>query len=235
MNRNIGLSVMVAAAVLVVGCNTPPKRDPDYAAVRPIAAPPAPEGTGSIYQTGYSTFWFENIRARRVGDMLTIKLVEQTDATKKAATAVDKTNTTSVTNPTILGSTPQFDTPKVLPLASNKNNDLSMSLQSSHAFDGEGDSSQSNKLTGDITVTVTEVLANGYLMVRGEKRIGINQGNEYIKLSGIVRPSDIDATNTVESPRLADPTIVYVGDGAVADASVMGWLSKFFISALMPF
>jgi len=227
--------MMAAVTALAAGCNTPPKRDPDYAAVRPIAAPPAPEGTGSIYQTGYSTFWFENIRARRVGDMLTIKLIEQTDATKKAASAVAKTNSNSITNPTILGSTPQFDTPKVLPLASTKNNTLETSLASSHTFDGEGDSSQSNKLTGDITVTVTEVLSNGYLMVRGEKRIGINQGNEYIKLSGIVRPSDIDATNTVESPRLADPTIVYVGDGAVADASVMGWLSKFFISAIMPF
>lgn len=226
---------MAAVTALVAGCNTPPKRDPDYAAVRPIAAPPAPEGTGSIYQTGYSTFWFENIRARRVGDMLTIKLIEQTDATKKAASAVAKTNSTSISNPTILGSTPQFDTPKVLPLASTTNNTLETGLESSHSFDGEGDSSQSNKLTGDITVTVTEVLSNGYLMVRGEKRIGINQGNEYIKLSGIVRPSDIDATNTVESPRLADPTIVYVGDGAVADASVMGWLSKFFISAIMPF
>jgi len=167
--------------------------------------------------------------------MLTVKLVEQTDATKKAETAVDKSNSTSVTNPTVLGSTVSFDTPKALPLASNKDNNLGMNLQSTHAFDGEGDSSQSNKLTGDITVTVIEVLSNGYLSVRGEKRIGINQGNEYVKLSGIVRPSDIDSTNTVESTRLADPTIIYVGDGPVADSNVMGWLSKFFISAIMPF
>lgn len=223
------------AAVLVAGCNTPPKRDPDYAPVRPMAPPPAPEGTGSIYQTGYSNFWFENIRARRVGDMLTIKLMEQTDATKTAATAVDKSNSTSITNPTILGSTPSFNTPSLIPLASNKDNTLGMNLQSEHAFDGGGDSSQSNKLTGDITVTVIEVLSNGYLMVRGEKRIGINQGNEYIKLSGIVRPSDIDSTNTVESTRLADPTIIYVGDGPVADSNIMGWLAKFFVSAIMPF
>ena len=235
MNTRLGLLLVVLATTLVVGCNTPPKRDPDYAAVRPIAAPPAPEGTGSIYQTGYSNFWFENIRARRVGDMLTVKLVEETDAKKSADTEVDKTNNTSITNPTILGSTPQFDTPKVLPLASNKDNNLSASLQSSHAFNGEAESSQSNKLTGDITVTVVEVLSNGYLMVRGEKRIGINQGNEYIKLSGIVRPSDIDSTNTVASTRLADPTIIYVGDGAVADSNIMGWLGKFFISAIMPF
>jgi flagellar L-ring protein precursor FlgH len=235
MNTKLGLSLILLATTLVVGCNTPPKRDPDYAAVRPIALPPAPEGTGSIYNSGDSNFWFENIRARRVGDMLTIKLVEQTDATKKAETAVDKSNSTSITNPTILGSTPQFNTPKALPLASTSNNNLGMNLQSAHQFDGKGDSSQSNKLTGDITVTVIEVLPNDYLMVRGEKRIGINQGNEYIKLSGIVRPADIDSTNTVESTRLADPTIVYVGDGAVADSGVMGWLAKFFISAIMPF
>jgi flagellar L-ring protein FlgH len=235
MNTKLGLLLVIVATTFVVGCNTPPKRDPDYAAVRPISPPPAPEGTGSIYKTGYSNFWFENIRARRVGDMLTIKLIEQTDATKSADTEVDKTNNTSITNPTILGSTPQFDTPSVIPLASNKNNNLGASLQSSHAFDGEAESSQSNKLTGDITVTVVEVLPNGYLMVRGEKRIGINQGNEYIKLSGIVRPTDIDATNTVESTRLADPTIIYVGDGPVADSNIMGWLAKFFISTIMPF
>jgi flagellar L-ring protein FlgH len=235
MKSRIGLLAILIMITLVTGCSTPPKRDPEYAPVRPVAPPPAPEGTGSIYKTGYSNFWFENIRARRVGDMLTIKLVEQTDATKKAATAVDKSNSSSVTNPTVLGTTPQFNVSGKLPLASNKDNTLAMNLQSEHAFDGEGDSSQSNKLTGDITVTVIEVLSNGYLMVRGEKRIGINQGNEYIKLSGIVRPSDIDSTNTVESTRLADPTIIYVGDGPVADSNVMGWLAKFFLSAIMPF
>ncbi len=84
-------------------------------------------------------------------------------------------------------------------------------------------------------MTVVELLANGYLVVRGEKRIGINQGNEYVKVSGIVRPADIDSTNTVLSTKMADPTFVYVGDGAVADSNAMGWLAKFFVSALFPF
>jgi flagellar L-ring protein precursor FlgH len=108
-------------------------------------------------------------------------------------------------------------------------------MESANEFKGNGDSAQSNLLEGDITVTVIDVLPNGYLMVRGEKRIGINQGNEYIKVSGIVRPADIDSNNTVLSTRLADPTLVYVGDGPIASANVMGWLAKFFISALMPF
>ncbi len=235
MNRRLEVLIILLGVVLLAGCNSPPKRDPAYAPIRPVVPPPSPLGNGAIYQAGYANAWFENVRARRVGDMLTIKLVEKTDATKKAATSVKKDNSNSVTNPTILGTSPQFSVPGVLPLASTSNLNLGTSLESSHSFDGEGDSAQSNELTGDITVTVYEVLPNGYLLVRGEKRLGINQGNEYIKVSGIVRPADIDSDNTVLSTRLADPTLVYVGDGPVASANVMGWLAKFFISALMPF
>jgi flagellar L-ring protein precursor FlgH len=237
MNRRLGLLVIMLGAALLTGCNSAPKRDPAYAPMRPVVPPPSPEGNGAIYQAGYANAWFENIRARRVGDMLTIKLVEKTDATKKASTSIKKDNSNSITNPTILGTTPEFDAPGFLPLplATKKNLNLGTSLESSHSFDGEGDSAQSNELNGDITVTVFEVLPNGYLLVRGEKRIGINQGNEYIKVSGIVRPADIDSDNTVLSTRLADPTLVYVGDGPVAKSNAMGWLAKFFISALMPF
>ena len=235
MNKRFGWLMAVVGAILIAGCNSTPKRDPEYAPVRPMVPPPAPQGNGAIYQEGYANAWFENVRARRVGDILTVKLVEKTDATKTAATSIAKDNSNSITNPTILGTTPQFDLPKVLPLASTSNLNMSADLESSHSFDGTGDSAQSNELTGDITVTVYEVLPNGYLRVRGEKRIGINQGNEYIKVSGIVRPADIDNTNTVLSTRLADPTLEYIGDGPVASSNVMGWLAKFFISALMPF
>jgi flagellar L-ring protein precursor FlgH len=237
MNRRLGLLVIMLGVALLAGCNSAPKRDPAYAPSRPVVPAPTPVGNGAIYQSGYANAWFENIRARRVGDMLTVKLVEKTDASKKASTSVEKDNSNSITNPTILGTTPEFSAPSFLPLplASKSNLNLGTSLESSHTFEGEGDSSQSNELSGDITVTVYEVLPNGYLLVRGEKRLGINQGNEYVKLSGIVRPADIDSSNTVLSTRLADPTIVYVGDGPVASANVMGWLAKFFVSALMPF
>jgi flagellar L-ring protein precursor FlgH len=237
MNKRFGWLAVILGAVLIAGCSGVPKRDPEYAPAPPVVPPPAPQGNGAIYQEGYANAWFENVRARRIGDILTVKLVEKTDATKTADTSVAKDSSTSITNPTILGTTPEFNLPSGigLPLATTKNLNLSADLQSSHSFDGKGDSAQSNELTGDITVTVYEVLPNGYLRVRGEKRIGINQGNEYIKVSGIVRPADIDSTNTVLSTRLADPTLVYVGDGPVADSNVMGWLAKFFISALMPF
>jgi flagellar L-ring protein precursor FlgH len=192
-------------------------------------------GNGAIYQSGHEVSWFEDIRARRVGDLLTVTLVENTAANKTAKSSASKDNNISIENPTILGSTPQFDASGLLPLASNRDNNLSFELNSANDFSGQGSSSQSNALSGNITVTVVEVLPNRNLYVRGEKRIGINQGNEYVRLSGIVRPQDITPQNTIESTRIADPTIVYVGEGMVADANTMGWLARFFNSVLFPF
>ncbi len=235
MTRFASLLALLLATLVLGGCNTPPKRDPAYAPVRPPIPLSSPVDSGAIFHAGYETSWFEDLRARRVGDMITVKLVEKMKADKQANTDVKKDNSTEITNPTILGSQPQFNAPGFIPLVSNTDNNLAFSTKSNSTFKGDGKSAQSNLLEGDITVTVIDVLPNGYLMVRGEKRIGINQGNEYIRLSGTVRPADVDSTNTVLSTRLADPTIVYVGDGALADANKMGWLARFFISALFPF
>ncbi|MEJ2394544.1 MAG: flagellar basal body L-ring protein FlgH [Candidatus Thiodiazotropha sp.] len=230
------LPLLMILLGLLSGCqSTGPKRDAAYAPMRPIAPPPMPTGNGAIYQSGYEMIWFEDIVARRVGDMLTVTLVESTQANKSATTATAKSTEMNMANPTIFGSTPQFNTPGVLPLASNKNNTLDFGLSSSGDFSGDGSSTQSNALTGNITVTVVEVLPNRNLYVRGEKRIGINQGYEYVRLAGIVRPQDITPQNTVESTRIADPTISYVGEGALADANSMGWLTRFFNSVLSPF
>jgi flagellar L-ring protein FlgH len=230
------LPLLLILLGLLSGCqSTGPKRDAAYAPMRPIAPPPMPTGNGSIYQSGYEMIWFEDIIARRVGDMLTVTLVESTQANKSATTATAKSTEMSMANPTIFGSTPQFNTPGIIPLASNKNNTLDLELSSSGSFSGDGSSTQSNALSGNITVTVVEVLPNRNLYVRGEKRIGINQGYEYVRLAGIVRPQDITPQNTVESTRIADPTISYVGEGALADANSMGWLTRFFNSALSPF
>jgi flagellar L-ring protein precursor FlgH len=222
-------SLPVLVAALVAGCGGAPTRDPNYAPVRPVSPPSAPSGDGSLYHGGLSMNWFEDLRAQRVGDILTVKLSESTDASKSASTSTSKSNAQSISNPTVFGMQPQFYVPGL------GAGDFSVGLGSEQAFDGDSSSSQTNQLSGDITVTVTEVLPNGNLLIRGEKRIGINQGNEYIRLSGIVRPFDVSADNTVESNKIADPTIVYAGDGALADANALGWLSRFFISAIMPF
>lgn len=226
----------LSSLIIMTGCNTNPvKRDPDYAAVRPVATEGQEKNDGAIFDVSTNISLFEDYRARRVGDILTVNLEEQTAAEKETETIIKKNNSNSITNPTVFGTTPEFDLPSFLPLANTDDNNLDFSLGSTHDFKGQGDSDQSNKLTGDISVSVVEVLPNGNLVVRGEKVITINQGNEYIRISGMISPRDIDANNSISSKRIADAQISYVGDGPTNDANVVGWLSRFFVSAIMPF
>ncbi len=217
------LILLAIAAVLLTGCNTAPVADPAFAAVPPAAIPQAPQGNGSIYQAGFERSWFENVRARRVGDILLVRLVEDTEAVHSNKGKLKKRSDTDIANPTLFG----------MPVGGLYN--LSQMLSSESDFKGEADNTQNNELTGSLTVMVTELLGNGYMRVRGEKRIGMTGGNEYIRVSGIVRPEDIDVDNTVDSTRVGDASLIYVGDGQTTMATTMGWLAKFFISAMMPF
>jgi flagellar L-ring protein precursor FlgH len=221
---------------LLSGCNSNTvKRDPAYAAVRPVPVEQQENFDGAIFDARNNISLFEDYRARRVGDILTVRLEEQTDAEKESETTVSKNNNTSIANPTIFGAQPQFSLPSQLPLNNTSNNNLAFGFGSETDFEGEGESEQNNLLSGNISVSVVEVLPNGNMIVRGEKVITINQGNEYIRLSGMISPRDIEADNSISSVRIADAQISYVGDGPTQDANVMGWLSRFFASALMPF
>jgi len=204
---------LILVASQLIGCasllNPPPSRDPAYAPARPEDMIQPRTNLGSIYQPGADLRLFEDVKARRIGDVLTVRLVETTDAKKKADTIANRKAVTSVKAPMLMGQ----EAAQVLGY------DVKTSLESEHDFNGQGGSNQSNALRGFISVTVVEVLPNGNLRVQGEKRVGLNQGNEYIKLSGIVRPADIDTSNTVESTKVADATMIYNGDGVVADAN----------------
>ncbi len=229
---------LMVSLVLLSGCSSAPKHDPEFAPAMPVVAASEEEQsapTGGIYKAGDEIILYEDTKARRIGDTITIRLAEKTQASKSAKTDSSRSQETTLKNPTIYGTTPQFNTPGIIPLATNTGNSLETSLSSSHAFAGSGSSSQSNSLTGDITVTVSDVLPNGNLVVRGEKRLNFNEGNEYIKIAGIVRPQDIGPNNTVLSTKLADATIIYNGDGTIADANKMGWLARFFIGVISPF
>ena len=196
----------------------------EYAPATPMVKPPPVNTTGSIYMAGYSRPWFEDIKARNVGDLLTVVLDEQTDASKSASTGIKKDNSTDIATAKLLG--------KDVTIGGDP---LSASLESSNDFSGESDSSQSNNLQGSITVTVSQVLPNGNLVIQGEKWIAINQGDEYVRLRGIVRPVDIGPTNTVLSTQVGDARITYKGKGATADANAIGWLARFFNSPLWPY
>lgn len=232
----ISLIFMVLCSLtLISGCQTQAKRDPAFAAVRPSLPPVEPESHGAIYKPGFDVRLFEDLKARRIGDILTVRLSEATNASKSATTEIEKSNTSTITDPTILGTSPDFNVPKFLPLAATQNLNLESSLSSDHEFDGSGSSAQQNALTGTISVSVVEVLPNGNLIVRGEKRVTLNNGVEYVQLSGIIRQVDILADNSVLSTQINDATINYVGEGAVAESNFIGWLARFFASPFMPY
>lgn len=194
----------------------------DFSVTLPTPAPvAAPAANGSIFQVndGYAAL-YEGQRARRVGDPLTIVLVERTTASKSAATKHDSSGGLSLTPPTT----------GVLSLF--KQTDASAS--GTRNFNGGGTSDQANALSGEISVTVAAVYPNGTMLVQGQKSVTLNRGDEFIRIKGIVRTADITADNRIASTRVADARISYTGKGDLARASRQGWLGRFF-SVISPF
>lgn len=217
----------IAAVLLLTGCagvRQAQPNDPNFAPAMPYASAQTQSSTGAIYQPYQRVSYFVDRKARYVGDILTINLTEKTTASKSAETEIDKTSKSTMAAPIL----PDF-------LEELEDLGLTTSVASSAAFDGDSESDQSNSLSGNITVTVVNVLPNGALQVRGEKWMTLNTGNEYIRISGIVRHEDISPENEVPSTKLADARITYSGTGSFADANEPGWFTKFFIGPLWPF
>ena len=218
--------LLVLPLLVLVGCASKPvlMEPGSHPATLPPAPPPESTG-GAIYQAGYDLRLFDDLKARRIGDTLTVRLRERTQASKSASTDASKNSSLDTGVPIIAGDT----------ITRNGDEILNFEWETGQDFSGEGSSSQSNSLDGDITVTVSEVLPNGNLLVSGEKWLTLNQGEEYIQISGIVRPRDILPDNSVPSFKVADARIAYSGKGAVAAANKPGWFSRFFLSPIWPF
>ncbi len=227
MNNLPRLALLCCALAAMGGCASMPHGRDD---ARWAPTPPPQQviesarADGSIYHDAQNMELFSDPRAHRAGDILTVVLIESTQASKKATTSTSKTDKAKLAAATVLGHT-----------LSVGGKIADISLNGERSFDGAGSSSQSNQLTGQITVTVAQRLSNGNLMIRGEKWLTINQGQELVRISGIVRPQDIGPDNVVPSSRVADARISYTGRGTLADANSRGWLSRFFNSSWMPF
>ncbi|MGB3847822.1 MAG: flagellar basal body L-ring protein FlgH [Sphingopyxis sp.] len=217
----------IAGAVLLLAVALPgaaqAKKDkiaPDaFSVTLPEPVPPAPPANGSIFQGGYVPLT-SGARAGQVGDILTIQLVERTMAAKS--------NSAGTTRDGNIGLTP----PTTGPLSLFDPSDVAMGGGSQ--FKGKGEATQSNTLSGEVTVTVAAVYPNGTMLVKGEKLLTLNRGDERVQIAGIVRSADIGPDNRVLSTRVANAHIRYVGKGEIARASQQGWLQRFF-SIISPF
>lgn len=213
---------VLAFALLSAGCAGQQATDGVYSPpVTPQSYYTQPTD-GAIFRAGTEVRLFEDLKANRVGDILTVRLVERTDASKNSQTQTSRSASATLANPEVFGR----------PVTRNGVPLLGGSLDGETNFDGAGASSQSNSLIGDITVTVVDRLPNGNLVIQGEKWVTINQGREFIRVTGVIRANDIETDNTVFSTRIANAQIEYSAKGALADANRMGLLSRFFNSIL---
>jgi len=189
----------------------------------PQLEPKQPE-VGTIYAQGQALNLYGDRRARNVGDLLTINLIENTAAKTSANTAVSKKSEIGMSAPKVLGG----------PVTWHGRPITDTSVSSDHDFSGKGNSTQSNHLQGSVTVTVIQRLPNGNLVVQGQKNLRLNRGNELVQFQGIVRQADINSDNSVSSNRVAEAQMVYGGSGELAQSNAMGWLARFFNSGLAP-
>lgn len=210
--KKLSLILSLASASLISGCDTTMGDNYYPPAISPDITPP-PKQNGSIYQDGYDIRLYDDRVARRVGDILTIRLEESTQGSSNGKTKTDKTASITAPTPTFFG--------KPMPF-------LNMNAKSNQSFDGKGESGQSNNLKGTISVTVTRVLPNRQLVIQGESWITINQSQEYVQLTGIVRPEDIQPNNIVSSQRVAAAQIKYGSKGQAGYASRGGIITQLF-------
>lgn len=211
--------------VLLSGCaTTPPTSTHQPLTTLPPELSIVNETSGGIFQSVNNlpgiryTPLFEDRRARGIGDTIIVTLNERNNARKSSGSNASRSGGFDFSIPTA-----------VLGIPLNFLGGTELEAESNNSFDGKGASNSTNNFTGTITVTVLNILPNGNLLVSGEKQVGINRGQEFIRLSGVINPINI-INNTVSSVQVADARIEYLSSGYIHEAQTMGWLSRFLMN-----
>lgn len=218
---------LLSSMLILSACAATQQAKPDDPFFAPLPPEPSPRPvlkTGSLFTQSHSNSLYSDNKARHEGDIITVVLRERTQASKNAKTESKKDSNVSFEPLNIAGRN-----------ASIGGNVLQFGSSSNQDFKGDAKANQSNSLVGDISVNVLQVLANGNLVIRGEKWLTLNTGKEYIRLTGVIRPQDVDVNNTVESTKIANARIEYSGTGAHHHGQSPGWLSRFFNGPMWPF
>ncbi|THF65723.1 flagellar basal body L-ring protein FlgH [Pseudothauera nasutitermitis] len=220
----------ILTLALLSGCasiySTPPTAVHQPMSMRPEMRAQAVPATGGIFQNAQARPLFEDRRARNIGDLITINLVERNTASKSANASTGRSSS--------LGASIGLTAPNIPSVATNRLNGAGLDISADSDFSGQGAAAANNVFNGTITVTVIDVYPNGNLLVSGEKLVAINQGNEYIRFSGVINPVSVSSANSVQSTQVADARIEYRGSGFINEANTMGWLQRFFV-AISPF
>jgi flagellar L-ring protein precursor FlgH len=234
-----GLALVLVAAVVLMGCaervaRTPtPAANQEAALRRPphtsLQRPPAPRTEGSIFSDAVRPNFFTDIRARDIGDIITINVVETSKASKNAQTSLSKDNEVAAGISALLGYETELPTNRagVLPSAM-------IGAKTESTFKGSGSTTRNETMTAQISARVIQVLPNGNLVLRGSREITVNYEKQYIIIQGVVRPEDVQPNNTVLSTYIADAKIEYTGKGDVSVKQRPGWLSR-LLDFIWPF
>lgn len=219
MNKLLALWI---AAIAVTGCvsTTPGTAVHQPMSVRPEPKDLAAQGNGAIFNVTSSRPLFEDRRARFVGDTLTINIVEKTQASKKSDTKAERSQAMDVSVPSVVN----------LPFKGAQG--MTLGVDSGSKFGGTGSNTSSNDFISTITVTVIDVYPNGNLLVSGEKQLGLKDGEEFIRFSGVVNPNTITGANTVQSTQVADARMEFKANGSLDSANTPGWLTRIFLNVL---
>lgn len=218
------LGLTAGLALFLPGCETMPKPvKVDFAEVRqaplPMVAAPRP-ASGSLFQAVSYRPAFEDPRARSIGDTITIQIVENVTASQVSKSTSNRTTSMDAG----VSAAPLVSAMDIA--------NLKVGAASNNDFSGKGGTESANTFAGTITATVVEVLANGHMVVTGEKQIGVNQNVDVLRFSGTVDPKTVQPGNVVSSNKVANARMESRGRGAQAEAQTVGLLTRFFLSFL---
>jgi flagellar L-ring protein precursor FlgH len=244
-NALAALTVLLILAAVMISCS-PVGRQPSPAANHeaalrnpPVELYPAPatRTEGSLFTDDSQVELFGDVKANRVGDIITINIVETSKASKNAQTQLDRDNSLSAGITALLGFEQNLNELPFMAytkLPETARSDALLGATFQNKFKGTGKTSRNETMTAQISARVIQVLPNGDLVIRGSREITVNNEKQYIIIQGVVRPQDISPDNTIQSSYIADAKIDYTGEGDISRQQRKGWLNR-LVDVVWPF
>ena len=233
MRGKVRLWIALSGIFAVSACAGMPFKEPPAPSLAQEVSPQAvytpiqengdPASEASLWSANGHRGLFQDLRASKIGDLVTVNIVETSKANKKAGTKSGRESSIDAGISNVMGWETKLDKFGVKPAFSNTNM-FKANMQNS--FNGSGETSRDESMTASITARVIDAMPDGNLLIRGTREIRVNNETQFITLSGLIRPSDISPDNTVLSSYIADAKIAYSGRGPVSDKQRPGWLMR---------